>query len=134
MNINIDEIIEKYNNLSKACNVAFPKNQTYKQISDWLVQLKKYQELELAGKLVKLNCEIGDKIWYVDEDDDDYPIELEIDTLGISRDNNDNKCIWYYAYDNDSNKYGFIDNDFGETIFLTKEEADMKLKEITEAR
>lgn len=62
---------------------------------------------------------------------DNFPIKLEIDTLEISRNNNDNECTWYYAYD-DSNKYGFIDSDFGETAFFSKKEAEMKLKEITE--
>lgn len=65
---------------------------------------------------------------------DNFPIKLEIDTLEISRNNNDNECTWYYAYDDDSNKYGFIDSDFGETAFFTKEEAEMKLKEITKNR
>lgn len=67
------------------------------QIAKWLEELKEYKALEAAGKLVKLNCKVGDTIWYVEEDDDDYPIKLEIDT--ISRNDND---TWYYAYDDDS--------------------------------
>lgn len=95
------------------------------QIAKWLEELKEYKALEAEGKLVKLNCKVGDTIWYVEEDDDDYPIKLEIDT--ISRNDND---TWYYAYDDDSNKYEFIDSDFGETAFFSKKEAEMKLKEI----
>lgn len=98
------------------------------QIAKWLEELKEYKALEAEGKLIKLSCKVGDIIWYVEEDDDDYPIKLEIDT--ISRD--DNECTCYYAYDDDSNKYGFIDSDFGETAFFSKKEAEMKLKEITE--
>lgn len=95
------------------------------QIAKWLEELKEYKALEAAGKLVKLNCKVGDTIWYVEEDDDYYPIKLEIDT--ISRNDND---TWYYAYDDDSNKYEFIDSDFGETVFFSKKEAEKKLKEI----
>lgn len=101
---------------------------TAKQLKEYenvLTELKKYKDMEAAGKLVKLNCKVGDTIWYVEEDDDDYPIKLEIDT--ISRNDND---TWYYAYDDDSNKYGFIDSDFGETVFFSKKEAEKKLKEI----
>ena len=98
-----------------------------KEYEDLLIELKKYKDLETEGKLVKLSCKVGDTIWYVEEDDDDYPIKLEIDT--ISRNAND---TWYYAYDDDNSKYGFIDSDFGETVFFTKEEAEMKLKKITE--
>lgn len=98
-----------------------------KEYEDLLTKLKKYKDMEAAGKLVKLSCKVGDTIWYVEEDDDDYPIKLEIDT--ISR--NDN-YTWYYAYDDDGGKYGFIDSDFGKTVFFTKEEAEMKLRQITE--
>mgnify|MGYP007129052986 CR=1 FL=1 len=103
---------------------------TVKQLKEYetiLTELKKYKDMEAAGKLIKLSCKVGDTIWYVEEDDDDYPIKLEIDA--ISRNDND---TWYYAYDDDSNKYGFIDSDFGETVFFTKEEVDMKLRQITE--
>lgn len=95
------------------------------QIAKWLEELKEYKALEAEGKLIKLSCKVGDTIWYVEGDDDDYPIKLEIDT--ISRNDND---TWYYAYDDDSNKYEFIDSDFGETAFFSKKEAEMKLKEI----
>ena len=111
--MNIDEAI-----------IQFKENE---QITKWLEELKEYKALEAEGKLIKLSCKVGDTIWYVEEDDDDYPIKLEIDT--ISRNDND---TWYYAYDDDSNKYGFIDSDFGETAFFSKKEAEMKLKEITE--
>ena len=79
---------------------------TAKQLKEYenvLTELKKYKDMEAVGKLVKLN------------------------NLGISA-----KGTWYYAYDDDDNKYGFINSDFGKTIFFTKEEADMKLKEIKE--
>lgn len=103
---------------------------TAKQLKEYetiLTELKKYKDLETEGKLIKLSCKVGDTIWYVEEDDDDYPIKLEIDA--ISRNDND---TWYYTYDNDSNRYRFIDSDFGETVFFTKEEAEMKLRQITE--
>lgn len=100
-----------------------------KEYEDLLTELKKYKDMEAAGKFIKLSCNIGDTIWYVEEDDDDYPIKLKIDTISRESPLND---TWYYAYDDDSNKYGFIDEDFGETVFFTKEEAEMKLKEITE--
>lgn len=99
------------------------------QIAKWLEELKEYKALEAEGKLIKLSCKVGDTIWYVEEDDDDYPIKLKIDTISSEK---PYKETWYYAYDDDSNKYGFIDEDFGETVFFTKEEAEMKLKEITE--
>lgn len=127
--MNIEEAIIQYKedaeNNRIDLDLEFAKEN--EQIAKWLEELKEYKALEAAGKLVKLSCKVGDTIWYVEEDDDDYPIKLEIDA--ISRNDSD---TWYYTYDNDSNRYRFIDSDFGETVFLTKEEAEMKLKEITE--
>lgn len=130
--MNIDEKIKEVqnhlHNLYEDADMVIEV--TAKQLKEYenvLTELKKYKDMEAVGKLVKLNCKVGDTIWYVEEDDDDYPIKLEIDNLGISA-----KETWYYAYDDDDNKYGFINSDFGKTIFFTKEEADMKLKEIKE--
>lgn len=127
--MNIEEAIIQYKedaeNNRIDLDLEFAKEN--EQIAKWLEELKEYKALEVAGKLVKLSCKVGDTIWYVEEDDDDYPIKLEIDA--ISRNDSD---TWYYTYDNDSNRYSFIDSDFGETVFFTKEEAEMKLKEITE--
>ena len=127
--MNIEEAIIQYKedaeNNRIDLDLEFAKEN--EQIAKWLEDLKEYKALEAAGKLVKLSCKVGDTIWYVEEDDDDYPIKLEIDA--ISRNDSD---TWYYTYDNDSNRYSFIDSDFGETVFFTKEEAEMKLKEITE--
>ena len=89
-------------------------------------KLAEYEDLEEQGLLLRLSCKIGDTIWYVDNDDDDYPIKLEIDTISID----DNKNIWYYANDDVYGKFSFIDSDFGKTVFLTKAEAKQKLKEM----
>ena len=89
-------------------------------------KLAEYEDLEEQCLLLRLSCKIGDTIWYVDNDDDDYPIKLEIDTISID----DNKKISYYANDDVYGKFGFIDSDFGKTAFLTKAEAEQKLKEM----
>lgn len=123
--MNIDEVIQLFRFNNK--HVADLTSAELIEISDLLEELKKYKTLEAEGKLIKLSCNIGDTIWYVE--DDDYPIKLKIDT--ISR---EDKNTWYYAYDDDSGKYGFIDRDFGETVFFTKEEAEKKLSEIKAAK
>lgn len=123
--MNIDETIQLFRFNNK--HIADLTSAELIEISDLLEELKEYKALEAEGKLIKLSCKVKDTIWYVEKDDDDYPIKLEIDT--ISRNDND---TWYYAYDDDSNKYGFIDSDFGETVFFSKKEAEKKLKEIIE--
>ena len=108
------------------CNDSCIKIIPCKWYKKAIVKLKRYEDLEEQGRLLKLPCKVGDTIWYVNEDDDEYPIELEIDT--ISRE--DNKDTWYCVNDDVYGKFEFIDSEFGKTVFLTKSEAEAKLKEL----
>ena len=70
-------------------------------------KLGKYEDLEEQGLLLRLPCHIGDSIYSVIEDG------LTIVELKFSLD--------FYVKRK---------NDFGKTVFLTKEEAEQKLKEM----
>ena len=72
-----------------------------------LEQLKEYKQLEEQGILIKLPCKVGDSIYSVIEDG------LTIVELKFSL-----------------NFYVRRKNDFGKTVFLTKSEAEAKLKEL----
>ena len=139
--LTIDDVIEhckrktkKYENLNGVntletadISLSFIKEYwEHRQVKEYLEELKRYRDLEEQGLLLRLSCKIGDTIWYVDDDDDDYPIKLEIDTISIDN----NKNIWYYANDDVYGKFGFIDSDFGKYVFLTQAEAEQKLKEM----
>ena len=76
-------------------------------MADLRERLKEYEDLEEQGRLVKLPCHIGDSIYSVVEDG------LTIVELKFSLD--------FYARRK---------NDFGKTVFLTKSEAEEKLKEL----
>ena len=80
---------------------------------------KRLQELEdkiEQGTLVELPCKIGDKAYFIY---DEAYFEFVVD--GIMK----RKNGWWVS-DNDGCLCGFI----GETIFLTKPEAEAKLKEL----
>ena len=70
-------------------------------------KLGKYEDLEEQGRLVKLPCKVGDIIYSVIEDG------LTIIELKFSLD--------FYVRRK---------NDIGKTVFLTKSEAEEKLKEL----
>lgn len=118
--MDIDEAIEEYNKLSKACNVAFPQTRNYKQIANWLEQLKDYQQLEEQGRLVKLPCKVGDTIYYIN------PNENTINKLVIY--SFDIRPLQHFASDYMGTRLNF--NKFGKTVFLTKSEAEAKLEEL----
>lgn len=94
-----------------------------------LEQLKEYQQLEEQGRLIKLPCKVGDVVYFAHHDrvissevlSEKYHAEAEnhgvfirerltIDVEGVSAE---------------------IDfGDIGKTVFLTKSEAEAKLKEL----
>lgn len=101
--------------------------------------LKKYEDLEEQGRLIKLPCKIGDDVYFV-------PSEVNY-ILNILNNHSENNKVyhqkaedyvltrhgWYLECDQDV-KYGtghiLIDRLFNKTWFLTKSEAEAKLEEL----
>ena len=86
------------------CNIP-PRKCGY--ISDALEKLAEYEDLEEQGRLIRIPCKVGDSIYSVIEDG------LTIIELKFSLD--------FYVRRK---------NDIGKTVFLTKSEAEVKLKEL----
>ena len=86
-------------------------------MADLRGRLKEYEDLEEQGKLMKLPCAVGDTIYTIYSDEDSSFIEepkvVEVSTHRVWIDSA------YFDYD-----------DFGKTVFLTREEAEAALKEL----
>lgn len=103
----------------------------YDSVRDWLEQLKEYQQLEEQGRLIKLPCKVGDTVWDIDFG---FPTPCCISafSLGECEDYIDDpisgKEIVFYH----SGRFtgSFLMSDIGKTVFLTKSEAEEKLKEL----
>lgn len=98
-------------------------------------QLKEYQQLEEQGGLIKLPCKVGDTV-YVNvngvlgygEAERFRVIRVDYhSTLGTGR--NEFYIEALLCADPDSS-ITFCDKQFGKTVFLTKSEAEAKLKEL----
>lgn len=139
----LEEMIKLFRYDNK--KVADLDNEELQTIADYLEQLQGYQQLEADGRLVKLPCKVGDTVYiiapnYCDcrEECDDYDseqylvtwckeycpngykgigvIEAQIEQIEIGND------IYFYTNKNARNDSG--------NIFLTKSEAEAKLKEL----
>lgn len=87
-----------------------------------LQELKEYRDLEEQGLLLKLPCKVGtNKLYYIDDDKEIYRING--DEVSIKR-----FPSGQIIYDYDCCEFSY--EDFGKTVFLTKEEAEEKLKEL----
>ena len=139
--LTIDEIIEhcgrKTGMYEKACDVkqletavmgnGIKEYWEHKQVAEYLRKLKEYEDLEEQGRLIKLPCKVGDTVWKVEERLEHTYIErLVIDRIEV----NDN-YIYYFANEKITGESVILDNcDFSKTVFLTKSEAEAKLKEL----
>ena len=99
----------------------------YEIMNNCLHKLADYEDVEEQGLLLRLPCKVGDTVWYIDKDDDDYPLEFIITKIDVE----ENDYLRYYAREKDNcGKIGFIKDDIGKTLFLTKEEAEQALAEM----
>jgi len=105
----------------------------HRQVVEYLRKLKDYEDLEEQGKLIKLPCKVGDTV-YVNGvlgcgEAERYRV-IRVDyhsTLGTGR--NEFYIEALLCADPDS-VITFYDKQFGKTVFLTKSEAEAKLKEL----
>lgn len=141
--MNIDEFIERaqesarkhryhadFFDINNPMRVACIKSaEDCEQLAEWLEKSKEYQHLEEQGRLLKLPCKVGDTVYFAHHDrvissevlSVKYHAEAEnhgvfirerltIDVEGVSAE---------------------IDfGNIGKTVFLTKSEAEAKLKEL----
>ena len=143
--LTIDEIIEhcdrKTGMYERTCDVKYLETAVmgnrikeyweHKQVSEYLRKLKEYEDLEEHGRLIKLPCKVGDKIFLdfagFGKDIDKFTVkDFHLDCF------EDGETILFCDYEsNDKTLSGQIDvTEFGKTVFLTKSEAEAKLKEL----
>lgn len=94
-------------------------------------KLKRYEDAEEQGLLIRLPCKVGDKIFLdfagFGKDIDKFTVkDFHLDCF------EDGETILYCDYEsNDKTLSGQIDvMEFGKTVFLTEAEAKAKLKEM----
>lgn len=103
-------------------------------------RLKQYEDLEEQGRLIKLPCKVGDTVYVVTSpfnvfDDIEYDENMkdEVYESYVSSTTFYKSGEQYRIYAKATNHFigaYFRECDFGKTVFLTKSEAEAKLKEL----
>lgn len=104
-----------------------------RKILNLATKLKEYEDLEEQGLLLRLPCKVGD-IVYVNDilgcgEVERYKV-IRVDyhsTLGTGR---NEFYIEALLCTNPDKSIAFYDKQFGKTVFLTKSEAEARLKEL----
>lgn len=100
-------------------------------------KLAEYEDLEEQNKLLKLPCAVGDIIWDIDFG---RPCGYEVTGFSFGSLNDDDweeekvldKVVVYYTNSNGSITETFAVSEIGKSVFLTREEAEAALKEMSE--
>ena len=108
-------------------------NKAFEKILERLEELKAYREAEEQGLLLRLPCKVGDTIYILDRDGQPRRMIMDKPDIRCHCSKEDNLCmvlcdrkntgVCAYRFCNDG-------SDIGKTVFLTKAEAEQKLKEM----
>lgn len=115
---------------SPYCSGCVPGDCDCGIVEDMVKKLADYEDLEEQGRLVILPCDRGDKIYFIKSAFSmaHFPIEAKVTSIcGIDCDSD-----VMYSSITEYNKIDrrFKSSDIGKTVFLTKSEAEAKLKEL----
>lgn len=96
-------------------------------------KLKDYEDAEEQGLLLKLTCKVGDTLYRVNKGAKEPVIMMRVIQLYIKQIHKDRTVMRIDAInDADMGESCYLPCDIGERIFLTREEAEAKLKEMEE--
>lgn len=95
-------------------------------ISEILDSVSEWYDAHKEGRLLVLPCKVGDTVWSAGPFVDGKiragnVVEINVDSLGF--------CGFWASFCLEAVVAEFIKDDFGKTVFRTREEAEAKLKE-----
>lgn len=97
------------------------------QLAEWLEKSKEYQQLEEQGRLLKLPCKVGDTVYAIGFNNN-KPIIYESVVLSILI--TEKEIAFNVKVDEFEINSQLKQSMFDKTVFLTKSEAEAKLKEL----
>lgn len=92
-------------------------------------KLAAYEDAEEQGLLLRLPCKVGDTV-YAFLSTCNYFTECQINKIELKPTLYGNTCYFLEPIGHRGCLYRCFEDEFGKTVFLTKEEAEAKLKEM----
>ena len=100
-----------------------------KDVAELLEELKSYKEAEEQGLLVRLPCKVGTEVFVISPREGHY-IKCQIKQIEISSTVFGKIHYFVQPVAQRGCSFRYFDNEFGKTVFLTREEAEKKLEEM----
>ena len=123
--LTLDEILKLVNKTAVQMELDNCKecSENYKQIAEYLEELKSYEDMEEQGLLVRLPCKVGDSLYCIVNGE---VKKLKVHSFGVS------------AFGITDIEFKYVDGfkivrfigEVNKNVFLTREEAEKKLEEM----
>ncbi len=123
--LTLDEILKLVNKTAVQMELDNCKecSENYKQIAEYLEELKSYEDMEEQGLLVRLPCKVGDSLYCIVNGE---VKKLKVHSFGVLT-----FGITYIECKYvDGFKVARFIGEVNKTVFLTREEAEKKLEEM----
>lgn len=114
---------------SSFCNNCSQGTGNCEIVKRMVEKLADYEDLEEQGRLLKLPCKVGDTIYAVGEIVKEYKV-ISVGYPSNKATNRSEFCIETLPVNGSRVVVAFYDKEFGKNVFLTKSEAEAKLKEL----
>ena len=100
-----------------------------KKILEIAKKLKEYEDLEEQGLLLRLPCNVGDTLYRINKGAKEPVIKMRVLQVHFKQLHKNRTIIRIDAInDNDMGESCYLLEDLGKTVFLTRSEAEQKLK------
>lgn len=131
----MERLTKTYSDGTHGASDSLPCGENSYDYKNLLIEkLGEYEGLEEQGRLIKLPCKLGDKLYYTDSYCNTVVSvrlnEVIAQFVGINNYAYQYNCCSFDGCGDVYEEYEFDNNDFGKTVFLTKSEAEEKLKEL----
>lgn len=108
---------------------SYPKGYGRIQVGHAVDKLAEYEDLEEQNRLIKLPCAVGDEFYCIWRNKGQNPIQkMQVKKIEIHE--RKGIVIQMEFVGNRGCLFRFYEDDFGKTVFLTKEEAEAALEEL----
>ena len=126
----MERLTKTYSDGTHGASDSLPCGENSYDYKNLLIEkLGKYEDLEEQGRLIKLPCKVGDTVYVIHYIDRHYVICSHVISKFVIMPYRFPRVQIYFEKEN-----GFISSDFegqvNENLFLTRVEADAKLKEL----
>lgn len=130
----MERLTKTYSDGAHGASDSLPCGENSYNYKNLLIEkLGEYEDLEEQGRLLKLPCKVGDTIYAVGvlgcETVEQYKV-IKVDYHSNLATDRSEFYIVAFSTSNPKADIGFYDKEFGKNVFLTKSEAEAKLKEL----